>query len=476
MSVIDPRVARHIIWQGPDVGCVVGLHEEDVAMLFAMFSRSTGTIEETMSKMFQNRVLESTDTERRVPSEKAVKFHTEKTVGFGHKSVADHAIVHPFVERCSILAARDFMTARLIAATEKSTRFVDFSAVGFITPQEIPLSLVDEYENHCARCVTGYSDIMSMAVDAIRTAAGERKDPWTESGWESAIKKRALDAVRDLLPASVKTNFGMTASATSIREMLDKRRTESSIEVSIIADRMNGACNRACPTLIPLEPRVVPRELRRAMFHRGWKEVQPSVVVKPTHDWRMIDRMIGCADELINTWTYERAYHMPPDRSSEFVQYMVQMNVPFSVARDLGRHRMMTSSWGMLGPDNGFQTDPIMRDKQLAERFPQIGLLSVAHRSLLASTGRRLNSLSRRLSPVALQYACPLATSVPTVWLVSLRELVHIFGLRTTPQGAATYREIVQKLSAAVALADPMVSGIVNSCTNTDKILIGRPG
>lgn len=478
MSIMqDPRVARHIISR-QDVGVVVDLPEEDIAMLFAFFSRSSSTIEEVALKMFDAGVLESTGGEHRNPSDRATKFHQEKTIGFGHKSVADHAVVHLFVRNCSILAARDFMTARLVAATEKSTRYVDFSAAEFVMPDEIPHGMRDEYGTHCDACINEYASILTLAEEAIRTAAGERKDPWTEKGWDAAIKKRALDAVRDLLPASIRTNFGMSVNATAAREMFDKRQTSGSAEVTALTARLRWICRKVHPTLIPREPRPIRRQPSLPVaVPRAWSDVPTNVAVSKMHDWRLIQLATGWpVSSLIPRWTNLRSHHMPPDRSSEFAQYMISMNLPFTVARDLGRHRMMTSVWGDLHPNNGYQVDPIMRDITLADAIPQIGLLSLTHRSLLQAAGRRLESLARRLSPMVLQYACPLATSVPTVWLVSLRELVHIIGLRTAPQGAATYREVAQEISSSVSTTDSPIAPVLKSCTNTERILIGRPG
>jgi hypothetical protein len=84
--------------------------------------------------------------------EKARAFHEKWVVGYGHSSVAEHAVVHLAVERCSILAAKALEEARLAAYTEKSTRYVRFDEGTLVTDIGLPAPLAESYESTRAGC------------------------------------------------------------------------------------------------------------------------------------------------------------------------------------------------------------------------------------------------------------------------------------------------------------------------------------
>ena len=261
----DDFIDRYLTIEGP---CTVvrGLPEEVVAMLFAFFSRSKYGIKDTLRVMIQKGDLEPPPAPPDPTSERSRKFHERMTIGYGHKSVADHAQVHWCLEGVSAIVERDVLSSRLVAASSKSTRFVNFRDAGFVVPQEWPSDLKGEYIAHCEDLLNHYESLVPLATDAMRTLTpyeGPAKEVWEkERGWEKATEKRALDMVRDLLPASVKTNFGVTCSATALREILDKRQTpddRTTDEVRWCAESTRRAARSVLPTLIPEERRTVPR-------------------------------------------------------------------------------------------------------------------------------------------------------------------------------------------------------------------------
>ncbi len=124
--------------QSGEATFVHGLPEEVVAMLFAFFSRNPKTLRDTMINMVNEGHLTLPPPPPLTQDERVSSFHTRVTVGYGHKSVADHANVHWALEGVSSLVERDILSSRLLAATSKSTRFVNFKDAGFVTPQEWP--------------------------------------------------------------------------------------------------------------------------------------------------------------------------------------------------------------------------------------------------------------------------------------------------------------------------------------------------
>src|SRR5574342_764156 len=72
--------------------------------------------------------------------EKSAEFHEKWVVGYGHASVAEHAVLHLALENVSRLAIESIESNRLASYTEKSTRYQVFERDSFYTPGNIAAS------------------------------------------------------------------------------------------------------------------------------------------------------------------------------------------------------------------------------------------------------------------------------------------------------------------------------------------------
>ena len=95
------------------------LRPETIAVTFAKTSRSP--------ESFREIAAELTD-------EKSSEFHEKWVVGYGHSSVAEHAVLHIAVENVSRLAVETLESNRLAAYTEKSTRYQKWRSTDFLCP------------------------------------------------------------------------------------------------------------------------------------------------------------------------------------------------------------------------------------------------------------------------------------------------------------------------------------------------------
>jgi thymidylate synthase ThyX len=98
------------------------LSEEQIAAAFAMTSRRP----EPFDKIAQQ-----------VSQEKAADFHERWVVGYGHASVAEHAVLHLAVEDISRVACDTLEDNRLASYTEKSSRYQLFPSDYFFQPTEL---------------------------------------------------------------------------------------------------------------------------------------------------------------------------------------------------------------------------------------------------------------------------------------------------------------------------------------------------
>ncbi len=102
------------------------LSPETIAVTFAKTSRSP--------QSFREIALELTD-------EKSAQFHERWVVGYGHASVAEHAVLHLAVENVSRLAVECLESNRLASYTEKSTRYQLWDSDSYYTPRALAESL-----------------------------------------------------------------------------------------------------------------------------------------------------------------------------------------------------------------------------------------------------------------------------------------------------------------------------------------------
>src|SRR5512136_13739 len=101
------------------------LAPEVIAVAFAKTSRSPESFREIAARL--------TDTS-------SAQFHERWVVGYGHASVAEHAVLHLAFENVSRLAIEAIESSRLASYTEKSTRYQLFERDGYYTPRGIAQS------------------------------------------------------------------------------------------------------------------------------------------------------------------------------------------------------------------------------------------------------------------------------------------------------------------------------------------------
>src|SRR5512136_3050435 len=112
-----PRSARQIYLLSPK-----DLSPETIAVAFAKTSRSPESFREIAEGL---------------SDESSAKFHEKWEVGYGHASVAEHAVLHIAIENVSRMAMEAIESNRLASYTEKSTRYQKWGSDDFAVPPEL---------------------------------------------------------------------------------------------------------------------------------------------------------------------------------------------------------------------------------------------------------------------------------------------------------------------------------------------------
>ena len=126
------------------------LPPEVVAVTFARTSRSPESFDEIA---------------RDLTEESSSRFHEKWVVGYGHSSVAEHAVLSVAVENISILGAKVVEDNRLSSFTEKSTRYQVMSPENYYTPSVFADGEAGEvYRRGVADLYTTYEALLPEAL------------------------------------------------------------------------------------------------------------------------------------------------------------------------------------------------------------------------------------------------------------------------------------------------------------------------
>ncbi len=170
---------------------------EDIAMLQALYSRDPRTVRTHLE---------------RVKEAGPGKFMEKFYVGYGHKSIGDCGSTTLFIEGVSMLGAKAIQDWPLYNGQESSTRYLDFSKMPIMNPLG-----TKKAEAIQLKWMKLYNEALDVLIKdlTIKHQIKEEEKPET---YEKAIKARAFDISRCLLPAGMTT---MVAWHTNLRQAAD---------------------------------------------------------------------------------------------------------------------------------------------------------------------------------------------------------------------------------------------------------------
>jgi len=479
---------------GP-VYALQNLPEEVVAVLFAYYSRSRESLRDNLLRLIKEGDLALTRSDSPATesaniasadflaraAERARAFHEKWVVGYGHSSVAEHAVVHLAIEEVSIVASKVIEDARLASYTEKSTRYVPFDTSCYHTPVAYTGSTPAAGAWHHAidALMTTYDGSMPRLVDWF-VANRVPKEGQSDKAHLSACRAQACDVLRYLLPAATHTNLGLTANARVLEAMLSRLLSHPLTEVRDIGGRMKTEALRIVPTLIKYaEPSVYRAETSAAMRERaamifdsaptGGTELKPARLVRWDDDAeeRVAEAILAGVSnrpaeviraavavmtaparrELLADYVSRRGRHDPPLRALEATTMTFEIVVDYGAWRDLQRHRLMSVEEQPLTPHLGYERPDVLTSAGLSDDYNRaMAAVEESYPLLLAE------------SPDDAAYVIPLAFRKRAFLTLNLRELHHMVQLRSARQGHASYRRVAQAMHAEFARIQPVLA------------------
>jgi thymidylate synthase ThyX len=432
------------------------LTEEQIAVAFAMTSRRPEAFDEIA---------------RQVSAEKAAEFHERWVLGYGHASVAEHAVIHMAVENISRLACDALEDNRLASYTEKSSRYQVLERGAYYTPPELDRhpKLRQLYTQTCDGLFDAYHALLEKTQAYLRTArprgANER-----DGAYNLRIRREATDACRFVLPAATLTNVGMTLNARSLEHAIRKLAASQLQEERDIGKLLKDEGQKITPTLIKYaEPteylKSLARQRGQVVFPVGAQHAAPLrgtgvstgtarlVGYDRDAERKVVAALLFAASHrsYAESWdaagamgTEERAAVLAraweslgpfdtPGREAELPQYTFELVMDYGAYREFKRHRMQTYIAQPLTVAHGAVVPDVIRDTR-------------AEASFLEATGaaeKAYAELSSGVSPLVAQYVVTHAHRRRVLAQINLRECYHLFRLRTGPQAHPTLRQVM---------------------------------
>lgn len=437
------------------------LSPETIAVAFAKTSRSP--------ESFRQIAAELTD-------EKSAEFHERWVVGYGHASVAEHAVLHVAIENASRLAIETVESNRLASYTEKSTRYQKWAPDGFYIPPEMVSSRHGVmYRQTCEMLFRAYLESQEPVKQLVR-ARYPRKDGETEDRWDARIRSKYVDACRFFLPAAALANLGMTANARVFEGAIRKMLSSPLAEVREIGAEVKGVCSAEVPTLLKYAdsvPYLSETQAALTEFARG---------LPAGDEDRAMVRLVDCDPEaeekflasvlyrvsglsfdgarqwvraaspeqrlaLVETCLGRLGRHDTPPRELEHVTYTFDVLMDQGAYFEVKRHRMMTQTPQRLDCRRGFVTPRLLEEAGWGDRY----------RETMERTAEAYERLVGDFLEEA-SYVVPNGFNRGLLMTLNLREAFHFCELRSAPNAHFSVRRIALRMAEAIREAHPTLA------------------
>ncbi len=477
---------NHVSNVDSDVYVIKNLPPEVVAVLFAYVSRSPASFRENLLKLIKSKDLDigelvSVYSDMGVnyaeAREKARKFHEKWVVGYGHSSVAEHAVASVAIENVSILATKAIEDTRLASFTEKSTRYQVFDREKYYKPGNVMKSESGGlYKKTCENLFDLYIEIMPKLTGYFREKHPKPKG-MDDKIYENISKARACDVARYVLPASTLTNLGMTVNARSLEHMIRKLLSHPLKEMNGIGTGIREEVLKIIPTLVKyadLNPYIIETGRVMESLYGGFEpekneknrpvtlvgydrdaenKLVSSIIYRYSHRpyediLAKVSEMGGKEKEKVfGEYLKRMGAHDPPMRELEHVYYTFDILVDYGAFRDIQRHRICTQTNQELTTTHGYDIPEEIEKIGYGEKF----------REAMKSAEHAFERLRKRF-PKEAQYVVPLAFRKRTLFTWNLRELYHFIKLRSGKEGHISYRRIAWDVYNEVKRVHPVLA------------------
>jgi thymidylate synthase ThyX len=438
------------------------LSPETIAVAFAKTSRSP--------ESFRAIAAELSD-------EKSAQFHEKWVVGYGHASVAEHAVLHIAFENVSRLAIESIEGNRLASYTEKSTRYQKWGSDDFIIPPElVGQPLCDEYVKTVRLLFQSYMD----SLEPVRSLVLERfprRENEKEEAWDRRIRSKYVDVCRFILPAASLANVGMTANARVLENTIRKMLSHELAEVRQIGERVKEVALGETPTLVKYADAVP--YLVDTCAEISKLETGDGSSSSQNQDWCTLINYDGGGEEKILAAALFRFGEMAyadalnsvqamgeepksqlaesllgrlgkydvPLRELEYATYTFDLVMDQGAYAEFKRHRMMTQTPQKLTTRLGYATPQLITEAGFGSQYETaMGAAADLYERLYA------------IHPSVAQYVVPNGFNRRVLAQFNLREAYAFCQLRSAANAHFSIRRLAQRIHEQISRVHPLLA------------------
>ena len=470
------------------VFALVNLPEVVKGALFARYSRSMSSLR----RLFLDEFVGDLDIRGDVTIDATVGLHRAEALydrvffDYGDDSVAQLGGVHLACEQASNILTKVLEWGRLMAYLEQSTRYIAYdSRLGgryryYRDPEVLNSSLGTRYVGDMDRMFTAYSELVPRMQEFFR--ANVAKAPGdSDFAYRQAVKAKALDSIRGMLPAASLSNVGIYGTGQAYEALLLRMRAHPLPESRAYADAMLAELRKVIPSFLKrvdlpdrgglttryqADNRAAMDDLAGRVFGdavggRVADDTVELVDFDPDGETKVIAAMLyphtslpertvearvramSAAERLEVARAYcgdRRNRRHRPGRALERTGYRFDILSDYGAFRDLQRHRMLTIDWQPLSARHGYVQPEAVAAAGAQEQFE----------SVMERSARLYEALALEL-PDQAAYSVALAYRVRYSMQMNAREAMHVLELRTTLQGHPAYRRVCQQMHRLIA-------------------------
>ncbi|MCL4528746.1 MAG: FAD-dependent thymidylate synthase [Chloroflexi bacterium] len=440
------------------------LSPETIAVAFAKTSRSPESFREIAAGLTE---------------EKSAQFHEKWVVGYGHASVAEHAVLHIAFENVSRLAIESIESNRLASYTEKSTRYQKWGTDNFFVPTELDgHPLRDEFIATCRLLFRTYNGSLDPARTLVLKRA-QRRENESDEAMDRRLRSQYVDVCRFLLPAASLANVGMTANARVLENVIRKMLSHELAEVREIGEQVKDVAKSEVPTLVKYADAApylmetmrdlsltssFPSDREREGVVEDWcelvrydKDGENRVLAAalyrfgemPFEDALMHVRSLPDAmrADLVESLLGKLGEHDIPLRELEYAIYTFDLVMDQGAYAEFKRHRMMTQTPQMLTTRLGYATPRLITEAGFGSEYE-------AAMKAAAETYEKLYQFNPRVA----QYVVPNGYYRRVLAQFNLREAYHLCQLRGASNAHFSIRKIAHRIHDEIARVHPALT------------------
>ncbi len=481
--------------EGP-VFALVNLPEVVKGALFARYSRSAKALRRLFLDEFVGDldVSGDQDLDATVGLARAEELYERVFYEYGDDSVAQLGGVHLACEQVSNLLTKVLERGRVMSYMEKSTRYVAYDSRlpsghyrYYRSPEVLSSPLGARYVGDMDRLFDSYGEVL-RAVHECYSRQAQEPGAEADLAYRRALKAKAYDAARGLLPAAATANVGIYGSGQAYEALMLRLRAHPLPEARSYSELMLAELRKVIPSWVRRLD-VADRGGAWAEYLRTTREAMLEVVGErapalrqpapveaagvcppavrlmdydPAGEEKVVVAMLyplsavpeeAVAEQVRSMSTAERLAVMRayagerrnrrhrPGRALERTCYRFEVESDYGAFRDLQRHRFLTVEWQALTPYHGYSMPAVVSEAGVERCFA----------GAMERSGELYEALLPRFGPDVAAYAITLAHRVRYSIQMNAREAMHVLELRTTPQGHPEYREVCQQMHRLIA-------------------------